>query len=649
MSREPRLSSEERDLGLDVSITRRDFLDAALLAAGAALLRAPAPLWAQQGGGPRTNPEWEGFGGVGDYARSHGNTWDALSVAHDMRDGKLRRAREEATDTGETYDLIVVGGGLSGLGAAAFFQMGRGGKALVLDNHRIMGGEAKRNEFDVDGQKLIGPQGSNNFGTRVQQGWAGDYWKALGIPAGDGAYEFVSWSPGVQPIEIARDNYNFQLWQDEFASHGFFFKEANGSLRLVRDAFRGGLRETPWTEQQRADFLKWRSNPKVFDGEGEALARWLDGMTYEELITRELKLDPIVARYADPILAAAAGGLGSDVISAQCAGQVRLPGTVNGRSMSRKLEDSLPYSASFPGGNDGIMRHVVKKLVPSAIDGEGFAGILNGRMRFEELDKAGHPTRIRLGATAIRVTNLPNGNVEVVYSVGGKLHKTTAKSVVMANGAWSSQYIVADVGQQYREAFNDFVRAPMMVVNVALRRWRPLYEMGITAASYRDLIGFSCNIRQSMVVGDYRPALHPDKPAVLTFYVSFERPGGKGGTIREQSAAARTDLLGTTYRDYERKVREQLVRLFGPGGFDPRNDVAGIILNRWGHAFVCPAPGFYFGRNGKPAAPDVLREPVGRVAFANSELHGHQNWRDATAEGKRAVEQLWSSVGATGG
>ena len=131
--------------------------------------------------------------------------------------------------------------------------------------------------------------------------------------------------------------------------------------------------------------------------------------------------------------------------------------------------------------------------------------------------------------------------------------------------------------------------------------------------------------------------LHPDRPTILTFYVPFERPGP---SLKEQAVAARTELLATSYRDYERKIREQLVRLFARGGFDPRNDIAGIILNRWGHAYVCPAPGFYFGRSGKPAAPDVLREPVGRITFANAELHGHQNWADATAEGKRAVEQL---------
>jgi spermidine dehydrogenase len=131
--------------------------------------------------------------------------------------------------------------------------------------------------------------------------------------------------------------------------------------------------------------------------------------------------------------------------------------------------------------------------------------------------------------------------------------------------------------------------------------------------------------------------LHPDKPTILTFYIPFEKPGTP---IKPQAAAARTEMLATSYRDYEVKIREQLVRLFGRAGFDPRADIGGIVLNRWGHAYVCPAPGFYFGRDGKTAAPDVLRQKVGRVAFANAELNGHQNWRDATGEGKRAVEQL---------
>lgn len=623
----------ESDLGLDVPITRRDFLDATLLAAGGALLRWPAPLAA---GPPVLNPSWEGYGGVGDYARSHGNTWEALSFAHDLRDGKLADARSRATDTRERYDLVVVGGGLSGLGAAAFFQKIRGGTCLVLDNHPMVGGEAKRNEFDVEGVRLIGPQGSNDFGTGPRSGWVAEYWKDLGLPSGPDAFEHQPWSAGVKPLEIAREHYYFQVWSDEFASHGFYFAQPDGSLRLVRDAFGAGLGETPWAEPLRTDFLRWRSDPKVYDGPD--LARWLDGMTYEQLLVRELKLDPAVPRYADPILAGAAGGLGSDVISAQCAAQIEMPGTGNGKGSSHKLADILSEISAFPGGNDGIMRHVLKKLSPHAIAGEGFAGILNGRIRFEELDREGNRTRVRLAATAVRVANQAEGTVEVIYTKGGGVYRALAGAVVMASGGWSSRYAVADLGPEYREAFEDFVRAPMLVVNVALRNWRALYDLGLTAASYRDRFGFCCNIRQSMVVGDYRPPLHPDKPTILTFYVPFERPGAP---IRAQAASARQELLGTSYREYEVKIREQLMRLFGRGGFDARRDVAGIILNRWGHAYVCPAPGFYFGRNGKPAAPEVLRRATGRVAFANADLNGHQNWLDATAEGRRAVMQLF--------
>lgn len=634
MARRRPFDSVERDLGLDTAITRRDFLDAGLLAAGSVLLNRAAPLDSSQT--PATNPEWEGFGGVGDYARSHGNTWEAMNAAHDLRDGKLKDAASRAADSGERYDLIIVGGGLSGLGAAYFYQKQRGGKVLVLDNHPMAGGEAKRNEFRVDGVHMIGPQGSNDFGVRLPPGWSGDYWKDLGLPYGVDAFEHQAWAPGVTPIEISRDHYYFQLWADEFATHGFYFPQSDGSLRLVRDAFGAGLGDTPWPEPLRQDFLRWRSNPKVY--EGKAFSQWLDSMTYEQLLTRELKLDPAVARYADPILAGAAGGLGSDVISAMCAAQIGLPGTGNGAGRAgNKLSDILAGVSSFPGGNDGIMRHVLKKLIPDVIQGEGFGGILNGALRFNAFDREGNPTRIRLASTAVRVANRADGTVEVIYNRGGKLHRATAGGVVMANGAWSSQYIVQDVGDEYREAFTDFVRAPMLVVNVALRSWRFMYDQGVTAASYRDRFGFSCNIRQSMVAGNYRPLLDPDKPTILTFYVPFERPGA---SLREQAASARTEMLGTTYRDYEVKIRDQLSRLFSRGGFDARRDIAGIILNRWGHAYVCPAPGFYHGRNGKPAAPDVLRRPVGRIAFANSELHGHQNWRDATAEGKRAVEQL---------
>jgi spermidine dehydrogenase len=139
----------------DAPIHRRDFLNSTLLAAGSALLYAASPLELL------VEEDWTGYGGVGDYASSNGNTYEVMTAGHTIRDRVYERPTN-ALDTGELFDLIVVGAGISGLAAALFFQREsrRPATCLVLDNHPIFGGEAKRNEFNVDGQRLMIHQGS---------------------------------------------------------------------------------------------------------------------------------------------------------------------------------------------------------------------------------------------------------------------------------------------------------------------------------------------------------------------------------------------------------------------------------------------------------------------------------------------------------
>jgi hypothetical protein len=108
--------------------------------------------------------------------------------------------------------------------------------------------------------------------------------------------------------------------------------------------------------------------------------------------------------------------------------------------------------------------------------------------------------------------------------------------------------------------------------------------------------------RMATIVGDGR-GIDPDAPTVLTIKVLYSQPGLP---IAEQGKQGRAQLFGTSFAQYERAFRAQLGDMFAPGGFDPRRDVAGIILNRWGHAYVSPQPGFFFGVDGKPAPRDVL-------------------------------------------
>ena len=656
---QPAVSSEERELGLDSRITRRDFLNATLLGVGGALLNAGSPAQAalvrpftspltQAGGsGAEVALAWEGPGGVGDYTRSHGNMFDVVQTAHAMRDGKFAGALPNVHDTGETFDVIVVGGGASGLGAAYEVTTHGRGNCLLLDNHAMWGGEAKRNEFLVDGSRLIGPQGSNQCGV-LGSGRGPEYeelWREIALSPRYEDYRYEPWADGIEPLEIPRDNFAYQLWNDEFASHAHFFRRNGGDV-LVMNAFGRKLEGVPWSDQLKRDMLRARTDPRRYY-EGEDVKRWLDTMSYEDYLVKVMGLDSGVARYIDPRMAAAIG-LGCDVLSADAAFQIGLPGMqgFRGGVPNRTLAAAPPGSTSFPGGNDAVARHIVKRLVPGAITGgRTFDEVMNNRVRFEALDRPGQRVRIRLGSTVVRVSERAGsrggGTVEIVYSKGGRLYLTRGRGVVMANGGWTSRHVVRDLPESYVRAFDDFVRAPILVVNVALHRWRFLYDQGITAVSYEDDFGFTCNVRQSMIVGRHHQPLHPDKPIVLTFYVSFPHAGKP---LRDQASGARTEMLATSYRQYEMKVRSLMTRLFARNGFDARRDIAGIILNRWGHAYVCPAPGFYTGRDGKRAAPDVLRESLGRVAFANSELNGHQHYRIAMEEGWRAVRQVIKGV-----
>ena len=249
---------------------------------------------------------------------------------------------------------------------------------------------------------------------------------------------------------------------------------------------------------------------------------------------------------------------------------------------------------------------------------------------------------MRLSATAVRVAHVGNPRsasyVEVLYTKDQQLYRVRARGVVLAIGSWVAKHIARDIPADYRDALDRIPHGPILSVNVALHNWRFLDKLGISAARWFDGFGFFANIRQPMQVGTRVTPFHPDKPAVLTFYVPFLK---HGLPIESQGPAGRLELYGTSYAAFERQIIDHMERLFASAGFDARRDVAGIILNRWGHALFSPPPGFFFGINGKPSPLKILRERFGRIAFGHSELSGTtQAWETATAEGKRALSQV---------
>jgi spermidine dehydrogenase len=185
---------------------------------------------------------------------------------------------------------------------------------------------------------------------------------------------------------------------------------------------------------------------------------------------------------------------------------------------------------------------------------------------------------------------------------------------------------------------NAFHHAPMLTVNVAVRNWKFLEKLGIASARWFDGFGWWMSLRRNLEIeGQTTMPLDPAKPAVFSLYNPFCIPGIP---FPDQCRAARMQLFGMSYKDIEMGVRQQFTKMFADYGFDANRDIAGIISNRWGHAYVVDPPGFFFGKNGKPAPKDVIRKRFNRISFGHSELSGQQMWETAAEEGERAANQI---------
>ena len=623
--------NEARSLGLGRNITRRDFVGATLIGSGAILLGAPGPAFAQGLGA-----SWNGYAGIGDYSRSNGNIASVVNAAHGIRDGIYEARIDSAPQVDEIYDLIIVGGGFAGLIAAYEFHKARpNSRCLVLDNHPVFGGEAKQNQMLVDGVVLTGPQGSNDaIVPRADNNYAHvvDLWGEIGMPR---AYDFVAPTGAAAPLKFARDHYNPMYWNEGVSSLGYYFDKPFASKRAwVVDPWSDDLRRAPISPEARRSWLQWKKHtPVLTHGDEAATNRWLDSMSYGDLIIRELGLSKDVFRLSDPLVATGDYGVSSDVVSAYGAKLLGLPGT--GENI---LDDTV---FSFPGGNAAILRHLVKAMLPDVISGtRSFADVLYAPIDFTALDRPQH-TRIRLGATvvAVRHDGKPEtaSGVDVTYVVGDQIARVRGKTAIVAAGGGIARRIVRDLPPAYSAAYAQFHHGPILVANVAVRNWKAFAKLGISAAHWFDGFGFFVNVRQPMKIDGVQVPLDPSKPAMLTFYVGFPQ---SGVPIDVQTGAARGRLFATSYADFELQIRKQLQQMLGDSGFDARRDIAGIVINRWGHAYIAPQPGFYFGTPGNPAPLEVIRERHGRIAFGHSELSGRQSWGRAAQESRRALQQV---------
>jgi spermidine dehydrogenase len=632
-------------LGMNQGITRRDFLNATLLASGGLLLNplSPADLLAEKmparpspglNPGSDTNDDvFTGYGGVGDYANSNGNTLAVLTAGHQIRDGAFDSLPASVIDTGETYDCIIVGGGISGLAAALIFQRkaGPGKTCLVLDNHPIFGGEAKRNEFLVDGHRLIGHQGSALFWPPFPHSFIGRFYDSIGLKAP--RLEYQKWAGPAPEIPLTRTPYLGS------APYGLYFGAKFGQPQGVwlTDPWGKKLEGAPISAKAREELLRSQStdSPKP-QYRGDAISRRLDTITLEDHLMERHGISRETVRTFLLTDEGGGFGLGADALSGYTAYAFDELGPIpdDGTEM-------------FPDGNSAIARLIAKTLIPESIAGSpSLDDVCRNHVNFAALDRAGAAARIRLDSTAVWVKHdgdpAKSESVTIAYMRGAKTYRVKARSVVMAGGSWTTRNIVRDLPDDRKDAYAEFHRSPCMVANVAVRNWRFLYKMGISGCQWYEGLGNYMQVRKLALCGADSPTISPDSPIVLTIKVLYPYPGK---TAEQQGHMGRAEMISTPFREYERQIRQQFTDMFARSGFDSSRDIAGIILNRWGHAYASPAPGFYFGKDGKPAPGDVLRAALfGRISFANTDLSGTPDHKSSILEADRAVEQLLNLV-----
>jgi len=615
---------------MNARLCRRDFLNSLLLASGSALCTSVTPLQLL-GQQPAS---WGGYTGVGDYAIANGNTEEVMLSAHAIRDGVFDSPTAAAKDTGEIFDLVVVGGGISGLAAALYFKDSARPQqtCLVLENHPIFGGQARRNEFVVDGQRLMAPQGSNWFWVPAKSDLVAQFYARVGVDPSE--FKYQQWGGPLPAMPLSRTSYHFARNLPSPPNFGFYFGEKFGQRpgKWVVDPWKN-LDQIPVSPEMRSDFSKYlqavveyHSSPP-HDSEKEL--RHYDTVTAEDVLMERHGLSrEFIRMFVAPHLAAAIGA-GPDAVTG-----CRYKVYGSGDNLTRH---------SFPGGNTGFTRHIVKTLIPDAIPGpQTLEAICKNRINFSLLDRLANQVRIRVGSTAVRVEHDGDpkkaSHVRIMYTRGGKAYRLKARAVVMAGGGWTTKHVVRDLPAMHREAYDQFLYNASLVANVALHNWRFLYKLGLSGGRWFEGFGYWTEVRTIATFGSDSKTIGPDSPTVLSIITPFFYPGLPAA---EQCSKGRSEILTTSFRDFERKIREQFTDMFSNSGFEAKRDIAGIILNRWGHHFIVPPPGFVYGKNGKPAPGEVLQKaPFGRIAFANTDLTGDSGHDLAIQEGHRAVTQL---------
>ena len=638
MSDRRKRPSPARGLGADRSIPRRDFLQGTLVAAATTLAGPLLKAYADVGATAAQDspgyypPALTGLRG------SHPGSFED---AHALRDGRQSPA---PADTGETYDLVVVGAGISGLSAAHFFRArtSPGSRVLLLDNHDDFGGHAKRNEFQLGGRLHLMNGGTLEIDSPRPY---------APVPAA------LIRELGIDVEALSRRVEHLKFYEDLGLRTGVFLdRETFGADRLLvgfgKLPMKQLLADSPLSARARADIERIEEGQVDYlPGQSSAAKKdALSRISYSDFLRNLVKADPAVVAFYQS-RTHGEWGVGIDAVSALDCWGFGLSG-FRGMKLEKGSISRMGYTPSgyedtggsatlhFPDGNATIARLLVRSLIPDALPGKSVDDIVSARADYSRLDRAASNVRIRLSSTVIRARNSGGDKsaVEVTYLRGGQPYMVRARNCVLACWNMMIPYLCPELPEIQRQALHKLVKTPLVYTSVALRNWESFAKLKVHRVYAPSGYHSSFSLNPKVDIGAYRSSTTPSEPMLVHM---TRTPCKPGLPEHEQNKAGRAELLATPFAAFEQSIREQLARSLAGGGFDPARDIQAITVNRWPHGYAPEFNPLFEPDLPEAQRPNVIgRARLGRIAIANSDSGAAAYTDSAILQADRAVREL---------
>ena len=604
-------------------MTRRDFLNGASLAVGSSFVLP----WAERlaaDDGPGSDyypPARTGLRGT------HDGAWETMHA-------RVQGASWKVGAPEESYDLVIVGGGISGLSAARFYRQARpSARILVLDNHDDFGGHAKRNEFTINGRTRIGYGGTESIDT--PSAYTAEARRTLSEIGIDTARFYEAFDQTLySKLGLAR---SIVFDAESFGTQTF----VTGYGKRPWEEF---ARLAPFNEQARRDFVRVQTETRDYlpGMSRENRLALLEHTSYEAWLRDWCKVDPqlleLWRRWGMSFWCTGIDQIPCSLILDYDGGMPGLDHTMP-RFGDRGNE---PYIFHFPDGNASVARLLVRSLIPQAMPGTTMDDVVTARADYSQLDRKGRPVRIRLNSTAVQVEHTSgNAAVDVTYVTNGKAHKVRAGRCIMACYNMAIPYICPDLPAAQKKGLAYGVKVPLVYTKVLVPNWRAFAELGTDFVYYTKDYFKQVELDYPVSIGSYRRSQTPDEPMILHMCHVHHDNEHKGPELWREG---RRRLLTTPFATFEHHVKNQLDQALKGAGFDAGRDVKAITVNRWSHGYAY-SPHLLWEPTWASDAekPWVIgRQPFGRITIANSDAAAQADTNAAITQAYRAVQESLS-------